>query len=70
MDDKFTWKEDDLEIEDPIGSGRFIPLREFNRRIAAEKAQERSEMIMREDSDEKVKSGFEESGQDVLNRKP
>ena len=70
MDDKFTWKEDDLEIEDPIGSGRFIPLREFNRRIAAEKARERSEMIMREDGDEKGKSGFEESGQDVLNRKP
>ena len=70
MDDRFTWKEDDLEIEDPIGSGQFIPLREFNRRIAAEKARERSEMIMREDGDEKGESGFEESGQDVLNRKP
>lgn len=70
MDDRFTWKEDDLEIEDPIGSGRFIPLCEFNRRIAAEKERERSEMIMREDGDEEGKSGFEDSGQDVLNRKP
>ena len=38
MDDRFTWKEDDLEIEDPIGSGQFIPLREFNRGITAEEA--------------------------------
>lgn len=42
-DDRFIWKEDDLEIEDPIGSGKFIPLREFNRRIAAEAAREASE---------------------------
>lgn len=46
MNDRFTWEEDDLEIEDPIGSGQFIPLREFNRRIAAEKAREESEKIM------------------------
>ena len=70
MDDKFTWKEDDLEIEDPIDSGRFIPLREFNRRIAAEHSRKASEKIMREEGDEKGKSGFEESVQDVLNRKP
>lgn len=38
MDDRFTWKEDDLEIEDPPGSGQFIPLREFNKRIAAAKS--------------------------------
>lgn len=48
MDDRFTWKEDDLEIEDPPGSGQFIPLREFNKRIAVEEARERSEKIMRE----------------------
>ena len=48
MDDRFTWREDDLEIEDPPGSGQFIPLCEFNKRIAAEKARERSEKIMRE----------------------
>ena len=48
MDDRFTWKEDDLEIEDPPGSGQFISLREFNKRIAVEEARERSEKIMRE----------------------
>ena len=48
MNDRFIWKEDDLEVEDPIGSGRFIPLREFNKRIAVEEARERSEKIMRE----------------------
>ena len=53
MDDRFTWKEDDLEIEDPIGSGQFIPLREFNRRIAAEEARKRSENPMCEEGDKK-----------------
>ena len=24
MDDRFTWKEDDLEIEDRVSSGRWI----------------------------------------------
>ena len=52
MDDRFTWKEDDLEIEDPIGSGQFIPLREFNRRIAAESAHKASEKILPEEGAE------------------
>ena len=43
MTDRFMWQEDDLEIEDPIGSGQFIPLREFNRRIAEEAARAASE---------------------------
>ena len=55
MDDRFTWKEDDLEIEDPIGSGHFNPLREFNRRIVAKKAHEGSEKLVNEESAGKEK---------------
>lgn len=51
MNDRFIWKEDDLEVEDPIGSGRFIPLREFNRRITSEDAREAAEMAVHEESE-------------------
>lgn len=30
-ENKFVWEENDLTIEYPIGSGIFIPMREFNR---------------------------------------
>ena len=56
MEDRFTWKEDDLEIEDPIGSGQFIPLHEFNKRISAEEKRERSENIKPDDGAEKEKT--------------
>ena len=46
--DRFIWEEDDLEIEDPIGSGQFISLREFNKRIAEEESGEVSEKAMPE----------------------
>ena len=53
MNDRFTWKEEDLEIEDPIGSGHFIPLREFNRRIAEEESRDTSENSLHKDGDGK-----------------
>lgn len=34
--DKFMWQEGDLEIEHPIGSGSFIPMREFLRMMEEE----------------------------------
>ena len=55
MYNRFTWKEDDLKIEDPVGSGLFIPLREFNRRIAAEQAREAAENILPEEDAGKEK---------------
>lgn len=44
-DDRFLWKEDDLTIEHPIGSGHFIPLREFNKLVAAEREKEKAEKV-------------------------
>ena len=41
-DDRFLWTEDDLTIEHPIGSGQFIPLREFNKLVAAEREKEKA----------------------------
>ena len=41
--DKFMWEEGDLEIEHPIGSGIFIPLREFNRLMDEEDARKEAE---------------------------
>lgn len=38
MNERFIGDEDELEVEDPIGSGLFISMREFNRRIAGQKA--------------------------------
>lgn len=43
MSDRFTWEEDDLEIEHPTGSGIFIPLREFNRLMDEKKAREKAD---------------------------
>ncbi len=40
--DKFTWEENDLKIEHPTGSGIFIPMREFNRLIAEERARKKA----------------------------
>ena len=50
--DRLIWQEDDLEIEDPVGSGNYIPMREFNKRIAAEIARgQREKADNAEDAD-------------------
>ncbi len=40
--DKFLWKESDLTIEHPLGSGIFIPMREFNRLMDEEQARKKA----------------------------
>ena len=37
--EKFMWQEGDLEIEHPIGSGCFIPMREFLRIMEEEEGE-------------------------------
>ena len=44
MNERFIGNEDELEVEDPIGSGQFISMREFNRRIAEQEALASAEM--------------------------
>ena len=40
---KFVWEENDLTIEHPMGSGIFIPMREFNRLMDEEDARKKAE---------------------------
>ena len=48
--DKFIWQESDLEIEHPPGSGKFIPLSEFNRMLKEEKASKKAEKAAEENT--------------------
>lgn len=41
--DKFTWKKDDLKIEHPTWSGKFIPISEYVSLMRAEKARKNGE---------------------------
>ncbi len=57
--DKFMWEESDLEIEHPIGSGKFIPLSEFNRMKKEEEARRKAAETGREGMPGEGKDGEE-----------